>query len=132
MLVRYGYAGLLQPVNRDGSSIFKLGSTVPLKLDLTDADGRDVTEGVVKVEMEKITSSIDGERVEETVTATPTNGRTFTYLDGHYQFNLATKPLSAGTWRVLAVVRRRDRAPHEDLAAVGSRGLPIGEGESAC
>ena len=101
VLVRYGYEGLLQPVNRDGSSIFKLGSTVPLKLVLTDADGRSVTDAVVRVELEKIASSIDGERVEETVRATPTNGKAFAWNGEHYRFNLSTNALSVGTWRVL-------------------------------
>ena len=37
--VQYMYGGLQQPVNVDGSSIFKLGSAVPLKFQLTDYSG---------------------------------------------------------------------------------------------
>jgi hypothetical protein len=43
-----------------------------------------------------------GTETEATLTATPTNGKDFTYdaTSGQYQFNLSTKPLSVGTWNV--------------------------------
>ncbi|MES4792714.1 MAG: hypothetical protein C4321_06725, partial [Chloroflexota bacterium] len=31
----YSWSGVLQPINQDGSSIFKMGSTVPVKFRLT-------------------------------------------------------------------------------------------------
>src|SRR5205814_1146556 len=33
--VAFSWSGVLQPVNADGSSVFKLGSTVPVKFRLT-------------------------------------------------------------------------------------------------
>ena len=110
MLVRYANSGLLQPVNADGSSIFKGGSTVPLKLDLADADGTAVTTADVEVQLERVSSAIDGDEVEALVDATPTNGKTFEYKGGHYQFNLSTKSLAAGTWRL--VIRPGDGAAY--------------------
>lgn len=103
MPVRYDYGGLLQPVNKDGSSVFNLGSTLPLKLRLQDADGNPVGSAQVKVQLERISTAVDGTEVEETVDATPTNGKEFDYDSGAdmYRFNLSTKPLSAGTWRIV-------------------------------
>jgi hypothetical protein len=100
VLVRYEYGGLQQPVNPDGSSIFKLGSTVPLKMQLTDAAGVVVTTAVAKVELERVSTTVDGTRVEEVVDATPTNGKAFEVKGDSYHFNLSTKPLSVGTWRI--------------------------------
>jgi Tol biopolymer transport system component len=102
--VRYGYSGLLQPVNPDGSSVFKLGSTVPLKMDLADAGGTAVTAAVASVELAKVSTTVEGTSVEEVVNATPTNGKAFIYNGGHYQYNLATKPLSVGTWQIRVVL----------------------------
>ncbi|HEX8856296.1 MAG TPA: GDSL-type esterase/lipase family protein [Thermoleophilaceae bacterium] len=102
VLVRYDYGGLLQPVNRDGSSVFKLGSTIPLKLRLSDHAGNSVAGAHVEVQLERTSTSVDGTEFEEVVDATPTIGKTFEYSDGSevYRFNLSTKPLSAGTWRI--------------------------------
>lgn len=98
--VRYAYSGLLQPVNPDGSSVFKLGSTVPVKFDLADAAGKAITNAAATIELAKVSTAVDGTVIEEVVAATPTNGKAFVYTDGHYQYNLATKPLSTGTWQV--------------------------------
>jgi hypothetical protein len=55
-----------------------------------------------EVQLERMSSAIDGTVVEEVVTATPTNGKAFEYDPGSelYRFNLSTKPLSKGTWRI--------------------------------
>jgi hypothetical protein len=100
--VHYVYRGLLAPINQDGSSVFKLGSTVPLKLQLFDAADKPVATGHITVEMERVSTSVLGTETEATLTATPTNGKDFTYdaTSGQYQFNLSTKPLSVGTWNV--------------------------------
>jgi hypothetical protein len=102
VLVAYDYSGLLEPVNRDGSSVFKLGSTIPLKLRLSDVDGKSVPNVRVQIAMERISTSVEGTQIEEVVDATPTNGKEFQYDEGAelYRFNLSTKPLSVGTWRI--------------------------------
>jgi hypothetical protein len=100
VLVRYDYGGLRQPVNSDGSSVFRLGSTVPLKLTLADAAGNSVQGAAVELSLERISTTVEGDYVEEVVSATPTNGKAFEYDadSGEYRFNLSTKPLSKGTW----------------------------------
>jgi lysophospholipase L1-like esterase len=99
--VRYDASPLEQPVNASGSSIFKLGSTVPLKLTLADAAGAPIADAKIVVEMERLTTSVLGTVVEETIPATPTNGKEFTDSgSGRYQYNLSTKPLTTGTWNI--------------------------------
>ena len=43
--VAYAWSGVLQPVNADGSSVFKLGSTVPVTFQLTGPSGSTYPDG---------------------------------------------------------------------------------------
>jgi X-Pro dipeptidyl-peptidase (S15 family) len=97
--VQYMYGGIQQPVNPDGSSIFKLGSTVPVKFSLTDADAASVSGAVATLSVAKISNSVEGNFVEAVSTSNATTGSLFRESGtGQYIFNLSTKGLSAGTW----------------------------------
>jgi lysophospholipase L1-like esterase len=98
--VGYGYSGILQPVNSDGSSIFKLGSTVPIKLALSDVGGAAISSAVANLTLAKVTSEVDGTYVEAASTAAATTGTLFRYdaTSQQYIFNLSTSGLSKGTW----------------------------------
>ncbi|HEV8122588.1 MAG TPA: PxKF domain-containing protein [Candidatus Polarisedimenticolia bacterium] len=105
----FAWTGVLQPINGDGTSIFKLGSTVPVKFQLTTPC---VPTGTftAKIFLAKITSDILGSEVEATSTSAADTGNTFRYdaSGDQYIYNLATKtftngnttPLSAGTWQI--------------------------------
>jgi hypothetical protein len=99
-VVGYAFSGILQPVNSDGSSIFKLGSTVPVKFALTNAAGASQGSAVANLTLAKVTNEIDGTFVEATSTAAATTGTLFRYDSSaqQYIFNLGTKELSKGTW----------------------------------
>jgi lysophospholipase L1-like esterase len=98
--VGYAFSGILQPVNPDGSSIFKLGSTVPVKFSLTDAGGVIQSAAVANLTIAKVDNSIDGSYIETTSTSAATTGTLFRYdaTSQQYIFNLGTKELSKGTW----------------------------------
>jgi len=98
--VAYAYSGVLQPINADGSSIFKLGSTVPVKFSLADTGGAPIGSAVANLTLAKVTNEIDGSYVEATSTAAATTGTLFRYdpTGQQYIFNLGTKDLSKGTW----------------------------------
>jgi lysophospholipase L1-like esterase len=98
--VQYAYSGILQPVNADGTSIFKLGSTVPVKFSLADAAGAPIGSAVANLTIAKVTNEIDGTYVEATSTSAATSGTLFRYDPSaqQYIFNLGTKELSKGTW----------------------------------
>jgi lysophospholipase L1-like esterase len=100
--VLYGYSGLLQPVNADGTSIFKLGSTIPVKFALSNAAGAPVGSAVANLTVAKVTNAIDGTYVEAVSTAAATTGTLFRYdtTGQQYIFNLSTSGLSKGTWNL--------------------------------
>jgi hypothetical protein len=100
--VLYRFSGVLQPVNPDGSSIFKLGSTIPVKFSLADTAGVPVGSAVANLTVAKITNEIDGTYVEAVSTAAATTGTLFRYdaSGQQYIFNLATNGLSKGTWNL--------------------------------
>jgi hypothetical protein len=91
--VLVAWAGLNQPINRDGSSVFKLGSTVPLKFNSFPGLNATLT-------WTKIDNSPDGNVVEEVNSNPASTGNLFRYdpAAGQYMYNLGTKNLSAGDW----------------------------------
>jgi hypothetical protein len=100
--VIYAFSGILQPVNADGSSIFKLGSTVPIKFNLMDAGKTPQGAAVANLTIAKVTNEIDGTFVEATSTSAATTGTLFRYDSSgqQYIFNLGTSGLSKGTWNL--------------------------------
>jgi hypothetical protein len=102
VLVQYAWSGILQPINSDGSSIFKLGRTVPVKFQLTGASAR-ISNAVATLSVAKVSSNITGTYVEAVSTSAATTGNTFRYdsTSGQYIFNLSTSNLSTGTWQLL-------------------------------
>jgi hypothetical protein len=83
---------LLAPVNKDGSSTFKINSTIPLKITVKNCAGDDVSTLAPTVSL-KMIANADGEEVNEAVTSLqPTNGKDMRW-DGtsQYIYNLSTK-----------------------------------------
>ncbi len=100
--VVYRFGGFRQPINPDGSSVFKLGSTVPVKLVLTDYFGVPVSGAEATLQRSKLTGAVEGSFDEAVSTSAATTGSQFRYEEGQYVFNLGTKSLSRGTWRLRA------------------------------
>jgi hypothetical protein len=101
--VAYTWSGILQPINADGSSLFKLGSTVPVKFQLL-GDSACVPNGVFKLYVAKVSNDVVGTEAEA-VSSTPANTDSLFRYDptgGLYIYNLGTKGTqwSAGTWQL--------------------------------
>jgi hypothetical protein len=96
------FNGFLQPINDDGSSVFKLKSTVPVKFQLLDANGNYINTAVASITVAKLSGAIYGDDSEALSTSAASTGNLFRYdlSTNQYVFNLATKSLSAGTWRI--------------------------------
>lgn len=96
---------ILQPVNADGTSVWKLGRTIPVKFRVCDANGVSIgTPGVVTSFM--LTGIWNGtlDPVDETVSAT--NVDTVFRWDSTAQqwiFNLGTSGLSAGSTYIYTI-----------------------------
>ncbi len=90
---------ILQPINNDGTSVFKQGSTVPAKFRVCDANGNSIgTPGVVssfrlvKTVAGTVVSYVD----EAVVSTTPDTAFRWDPTSQQWIFNINTKPLSAG------------------------------------
>lgn len=99
--VAYTWSGFLQPVNSDGSSIFKLGRTVPLKFKLTGASAG-ITSAVARLMIAKISDGVAGTEAAADSTSAATAGNLFRYdaASGQYIFNLSTVGLTQGTYQL--------------------------------
>lgn len=100
--VQYDYSGLLAPVSSDGSSTFKLGSTVPVKFQLKDANGIFVTDAVANLYVAQVMDNEVGPGKAAVSTSAASSGNTFRYdsTSNQYIFNLNTKDLTAGTIQI--------------------------------
>jgi hypothetical protein len=95
-------SGILQPINMTGTrSGFKLSSTIPVKIQITDCNGNAVTNLSPQVTLKKMDATPDVAVNETVISTVPDQGTTMRHAgDGQYIFNLATKSLSQGSWRV--------------------------------
>jgi len=121
-VVVYAYGEIRQPINRDGSSVFKAGSTVPVKFQVTDAAGVPVDTATARLSTLR---SYDGqsppeEEQETTSTAAATSGNLFRYdsTGQQYVYNLATKGLLPGAYQVF--IRLDDGKEHTALFTLRS------------
>jgi hypothetical protein len=106
----YATSGILQPINLTGTrSSFKIGSTIPVKVRVTDCHGTPVTGLPLKVKLQKLDNNASPVN-ETTETSVPDVGDNMRY-DGsgtQYIYNLSTKrsqlvgggDLTPGTYRV--------------------------------
>jgi hypothetical protein len=101
------FSGILPPIKPDGTSVFKLGSTVPVKFQLRDAQDNFVTDAVATISLQKLVGGEPyGSPVDGGSTSAATTGNLFRYdpTSDQYIFNLATKVLSTGTWEITITV----------------------------
>ena len=98
---RYVSSGVLEPINADGGSIFKAGSTVPVKISLTDRSGAPVLGAVIRLYLTKLSDSVTGDEVEAVSTSSADSGNMLRDKGGgSYMFNLSAKGLTKGTYRL--------------------------------
>ena len=108
--VTYGVAGILQPINggltlgnhSDDSSAFKLGSTVPVKFQLSGASAG-IDNATANLRITKVTNNqLDGAELEATTTTAASSGSLFRYdtTSGQYIYNWGTKSYTAGTYQL--------------------------------
>jgi hypothetical protein len=95
--ITYAWSGVLQPLDADGSSIFKLGSTIPVRFRLT-GESAGITDAAAKLYVAKIGDDVAGEEVKAVSTASSIEGNHFRYdrTSEQYIFNWSTKALDTG------------------------------------
>lgn len=105
--VQYDFGSFLPPVVIEGKGVglFKQGSTIPVKFQLFDAAGNPVSTAVAKIRVVQLSNGdpVGGTEVDGLSTSGATTGNLFRYdpTGQLYIFNLATKSLAVGTWRII-------------------------------
>jgi hypothetical protein len=96
------WSGFLQPINQDGSSVFKLGRTIPVKFQLSGQCSE--SHLIAKIYVAQVSQMVTGSEMEASSTSAADQGNTFRYdsAANKYIFNLSTKPMSSGTWQIRA------------------------------
>ena len=104
-VVLYDFGGFLPPIANDGSSVFKLGNTVPVKFQLTGTGGAPVPTAVAQLRLQMLSNGTPvGAPIDGTGSGSADTGNVFRY-DGHqYVYNLSTAPLTLGVWQIQAVL----------------------------
>ena len=89
----YNRTGFLQPINMDNSSNFKLGSTIPVKIKVTDCNGASVGTLVPQVFLTRVGSGSGTVNEPVIVESVPDVENDMRYdSSGHqYIYNLSTK-----------------------------------------
>jgi hypothetical protein len=84
----YMFIGFQQPINSDGSSIFK-GGTIPVKIKLSDYNGAPVTDAQAFVFFQAGTPTVIGDTQEAVSTSAATTGNQMRYdpIADQYIFN---------------------------------------------
>jgi hypothetical protein len=104
--VIYAYGQVRQPINEDGSSVFKAGSTVPVKFGLTNWADTPVGTATVTISYRKYDPDnipADEQLLEDAMTAVPTGGTQLRWdaAAQQYIFNWSTKGVKAGTYQLI-------------------------------
>jgi hypothetical protein len=97
--VFYSWTGFLSPVAMDGSSVFNIGKTIPLKFELTGGHAT-TTNLIARLHLAKVSNGIVGSELEAGALVDADSGNVFRCKDGSYSYNLGTKGLSPGTWQL--------------------------------
>jgi hypothetical protein len=101
--VEYIFSGFLPPVVADGSKVYKLGQTLPVKFQLQDANTIYVSTALATLTLQQFSDDTPiGDPIAVESTSGADTGNTFRYdfTNDQYIFNLNTNSLSTGTWQL--------------------------------
>jgi len=104
--VNYNFGGFQPPVKADGSGIYNLGRTLPIKFQHTDANGSAITSAVDQLVVTNVENGIVGTTPVDLATSTNDTSDLFRYDDtaNQYIYNFDTGQLTAGTWQIKVVL----------------------------
>jgi len=96
----YQFDGFLNPIKTDGSGIYKLSRTLPVKFQLFDINEQFIPGAVVYLTAAKIQNGIVGTDEVPFSSSSADVGNLFRVENGYYVYNLATSSLDDGIWRL--------------------------------
>ncbi len=104
--VVYQFNGYLPPIKADGSGVYKLGRTLPVKFQLIDANNQYIPTANAQLFVAKISDGIAGNDEIPLSTSNADTGNQFRYdqTENQYIYNLSTDTLSVGSWQLKVVL----------------------------
>jgi len=101
--VVYAFSGYLVPILSNGTAVFKSGSTIPVKFQLTAADGTFVSNAVANLQVFQVLNTPTGtvDMTVDTVASGSSNTGTLFRFDptsNQYIYNLNTQGFVSGTY----------------------------------
>ncbi|MDQ3995283.1 MAG: PKD domain-containing protein, partial [Actinomycetota bacterium] len=109
--VLYNLSAILAPFNPDGTSVWKFGSTIPVKVRITDCMGDPVAGLAPQVGWSLSSSHAPSDAISETAStsaADTTGVMRYDAFAGQYIYNFATKNLPDGNATYYMYVRGKD------------------------
>ncbi len=99
--VLYNFTGFLPPILSDGTGVFKLGRTAPVKFKLLSAGGAAVSTAIAELTVQMVSGGVPvGTPIDATAAGSADSGNLFRYDGIQYIYNFDTTPLSMGTWQI--------------------------------
>jgi hypothetical protein len=94
---------ILPPIGINNQKAFKKGRTIPVKFILTDTNGNIVENMSIMLYLAKVENNVVVSQIQATSPGKSNNGNYFRFdkVSKMCVFNLSTKNLSAGTWRLI-------------------------------
>jgi hypothetical protein len=117
----WNLSGILQPINPGPpNSIFKYGSTIPVKVRVTDCGGAAVGTLTLKVTYQLISSGTPSGAVNEpTSTSAADTGNTMRFTENQYIFNMATRapsfPDGTALYRIYVTIQSTGQQVYADI-----------------
>lgn len=104
--VVYNFGGFLPPIKSDGSGVYNLGRTLPVKFQLTDVSGSFISTASAQLYIAKIADGVIGTDEIPLSTSSADTGNQFRYdfVNNQYIYNLSTDTLGVGTWQLKAIL----------------------------
>jgi predicted extracellular nuclease len=107
VMVKFNTSGFLQPINADGTSVFKYNSTIPVKISFTNCNGSVPNNLAPTIKLTMISGATPGLEINEPIStsAADTTG-VMRFSTNQYIYNLATKPLpdSSATYLITVTI----------------------------
>jgi hypothetical protein len=95
-------AGVAQPINPDGSSLFSKRSTIPIKIAVSNTAGQPWTGLSPTLSYKKLSNGVWGDESEAVSTNKPDSGNVMREsMPGVYIFNLDARSLGTGTFQMI-------------------------------
>ncbi len=103
VIVQFNTGSFLQPINPNGTSVFKYKSTIPVKIGFTNCDGSVPNNLAPTIKLTMISGAAPGFEINEPISTSAADATgVMRFSTNQYIYNLATKPLPdpSATYRI--------------------------------